>query len=417
MRRLTVLLLALALAGALPRGAAHAASFLDRPYGTPEAGLSVRERAMGGAGMVLGNGAYSLAGNPAALALARGSRVQMTAGLSRLSENRFVPLFDTFDSYVDEAAIAVNDHQYPSMNGGVTWDPGRWRGLVLAAGVLERLDPRYDYYDERRTTATTDQIVSERYIRTRGVLRTVSLGGAMPAFGGTTFGVAVHRYQGTIEDRDALVARASGVTGVVTARARRLSGTSVSVGGTWSEKRFALGLAYETAPRLHDDYTIWQNDSIVSAPQSSATLRLPQRWMVGGTYRPRNTLRTTFAVDAVYTPWSKMIDPLYADERCLSTWDVRFGLEHVYYNTLPGRIGFRYTRSYETREADRAAFTFGIGYRLDRIGFDLAGEVGKRESRQEPLWPRDEQGPAVGAGRDRVEDTTVRLFLGAEIGF
>ena len=34
---------------------------------------------------------------------------------------------------------------------------------------------------------------------------------------------------------------------------------------------------------------------------------------------------------------------------------------------------------------------------------------------QEPLWPRDEQGPAVGAGMDRVEDTVVGVFIGVRI--
>jgi hypothetical protein len=45
-----------------------------------------------------------------------------------------------------------------------------------------------------------------------------------------------------------------------------------------------------------------------------------------------------------------------------------------------------------------------VGYESDRFALDFAGEIGKAISRQEPLWPRDEQGPAVGAGMDRVED-------------
>ncbi len=403
---------------ALVAGTAHGASFLDRTWGSPEAGLSARSRALGGAGVALANGAYCLADNPAALLLARGSRFQIATGLTRASENRFVPLFDTFDSYVDEAAIAINDHGYGSCTGGLAWDADRWRGLMLAAGVLDRSDPRYDYYDERRTTATTDQIVSERFIRTRGVLRSASFGAALPVIGGAGVGVALHRYFGTLEDRDALVARAAGVSGYVTKLTRRLTGTSVSLGASWrANDRIDLGLSYETAPRLHDDYTTWQDDSVVSAPPSNVDVRLPSRLIIGGAYRPRNAFRTTFAVDAVYTPWSELEDPLAAGGAWFDTWDVRFGLEHLYYNSLPGRIGFRYERSYAMREADRATFTFGVGYRSGRLGLDLSGEVGKRDSRQDPLWPRAEQGPAVGTGRDRVEDTRVRLFLGADIGF
>lgn len=413
-RRMAAILISLAVTAGTARGD----SFLDRPWGTPAAGLSARARGMGGASVASDNGAYSLADNPAALILGSGSRAQLAGGLVRASENRFVPLFDTFDSFVDEAAIAINDHTYGSASGGVAWDPGDWRGVRLAAGVFERLDPRYDYYDERRTTATTDQIVSERFIRTRGLLRTASLGAAIPVIPQVGLGLAFHHWFGTLDDRDALVPRAAGVSGRVTALSRRLSGHSFSLGTAWrASERLDLGFAWETAPRLHDDYTRWEDDSIVSPPQSSVDVRLPSRLLMGVAYRPRNAFRTQFALDAVYTPWTDVRDPLLAGAGYLDTWDVRFGLEHIYYNALPGRIGFRYARSYALREADRATFTFGVGYRTGRVALDVSGELGKRISRQEPLWPRAEQGSAVGTGRDRVEDTVLRVMLGADIAF
>jgi hypothetical protein len=399
-------------------GTARSDSFLDRPWGTPAAGLSARSRGMGGTGVASDNGSFSLADNPAALLLGSGSRAQLAGGAIRATEDRYVPLFDTFDSFVDEAAIAINDHSYASVAGGGVWDPGRWHGLRLSAGVLERLDPRYDYYDERRTTATTDQIVSERFIRTQGLLRTASLGAMVPVVPRVGVGVAYHRWFGTLDDRDALVPRAPGVSGKVTELSRDLSGNSFTLGAAWrANERVDLGLAYETAPSLHDDYTQVEDDSVVSLPQSSVDVRLPARLLMGVTYRPRNSFRTTFALDAVYTPWTDLEDPLQAGAPVFDTWDVRFGLEHVYYNALPGRIGFRYTQAYRLEEADRATFTLGLGYRPGRFALDLSGELGKRTSRQEPLWPRAEQGPAVGTGRDRVEDTVIRVMLGADFTF
>jgi hypothetical protein len=94
---------------------------------------------------------------------------------------------------------------------------------------------------------------------------------------------------------------------------------------------------------------------------------------------------------------------------------VRFGLEHQYVRGVPARIGFRYARSPAMREADHVAFTFGVGYQVPRLAFDFAGEIGKAYSRQQPLWPRAQQGPAVGAGTDRVEDTLVRVVLGVRV--
>jgi hypothetical protein len=173
----------------------------------------------------------------------------------------------------------------------------------------------------------------------------------------------------------------------------------------------------ETEAVLHDDYTTWEDGTVTTGPESSREVHVPYRVQGGASYRPRNTLRTTFVMDAVWQPWTELRDPALAQAPAHDAWDVRFGLEHVYANTLPGRIGFRYTRAPQQAGADRVTFTFGMGFALEPFQLDVSGEVGKMTSRQDPLWPRDEQGPAVGAGRDRVEDTLVRIYLGTRLAF
>ena len=145
-------MMGMVLGAALAAGPAVADSALDRYFGTPELGSSVRSRSMGGAGSALDQGAYSLVDNPAGIAIFRGSRFDLGVGLLRASETRFVPLFDTFDSYVDDAAIAINNHQYAALQGGIVWDPGLANGLAVGFGLFDRFDPRYDYSDERRST-------------------------------------------------------------------------------------------------------------------------------------------------------------------------------------------------------------------------------------------------------------------------
>ena len=196
------------LGAALVAGPVHADSALDRYFGTPQLGQSVRSFSLGGAGSALNQGAYSLVDNPAGMAVESGSRVDLNVSLARSSEIRFVPLFDTFDSYVDDAAIAVNDHQYASLTGGVLWDTGFGTGLKIGLGLFDRYDPRYDYQDERRSTSTSDQLLAERFITTTGVLRAVSLGAALPIRLGSAAGLAVNWYYGTIKSRDALVPHA-----------------------------------------------------------------------------------------------------------------------------------------------------------------------------------------------------------------
>ena len=412
-----MLIAAAALAG-LFAPAAHAATALDRAYGTPELGLSPRVRAMGGAGSVLNQGAYSLVDNPASLVGVRGTTASLAVSTARISENRMVPLFDTFDSYVHETAIAVNDHLYGNLRGGLAWTAPAFHGVVLAAGAWDRYDPRYDYRDERRTTATTDQIVSERDITTTGTLRALSGGAGIPLPHGVRFGAAFNAYTGRIRHRDALIPRANGVTGHVTAERRDLSGVSATLGGAFRVgERIEAGAAWESGPRLRDRYDLTVDDQALTAVHAERDVYFPPRVTLGAAYRPRNALRSVFAADAVWTPWSNVTDPDRPAVKLRDTWDVRFGLEHLYTAGLPGRIGFRYERSSEMREADRVWLTFGAGWRISAANLDAGVELGKRTSRQEPVWPRDEQASAVGAGLDRVDDTLARFTFGADWSF
>jgi hypothetical protein len=319
---------------------------------------------------------------------------------------------------VVETAIAVNDHQYGAIEIGAALTHPVLRGTVIGFSTVGSYDPRYDYYDERRTTATTDQIVSERFITTTGTLRETGLSIAHALPYGLVAGIAGHVYGGTLVDRDALVPRQNGVTGTASETRRSLLGTSLSLGLAWRmNERLTGALSWESGPTLNDRYTALENDSAVVGPDAERTVHWPPRVHVSGAYRPRNSLRTVFAADAVWTAWSAVTDPVRPEQLLLDTWDLRFGLEHQYLRNLPGRIGFRYERSPYSREADRAWFCFGGGWKNDRFDLDGAIELGKRTSRQEPLWSRDEQAGAVGAGLDSVEDTFTRITFGVKAGF
>jgi len=194
--------------GSRVRPAGERVSFLDRAYGTPQLGLSARSRAMGGAGAAMGAGcsAWWTTREPGAPARQPRAADRFSGSGQR---ERLVPLFDTFDSFVDETAVAVNDHGYGDLQGGVVLDNWGGRGVIVSGGVFTRYDPRYDYFDELRTSDNSDTLRNNKIIATDGLLRTATLGVALPFGDGSGLGVAVNYYFGTLTDREALVSVAT----------------------------------------------------------------------------------------------------------------------------------------------------------------------------------------------------------------
>jgi len=399
-----------------------AVTYVDRIYGTTQLGISPRSRAMGGAGAALGNGAYSLVDNPAALAFEPGSRIQLQGNLARVTEDRLVPLFDTFDSYVTMSAVAVNDHNYANLSGGVVLELEK-SGIQLSAGIFDRYDPRYNYQDERRSTdfpPNRDRITSTLTIVEEGMLQSLTVGAAIPLLEKRLdVGAAVNYYFGTFTNSvDTVFYLVEGAPGSADQQQleRSLDGYSITLGvAAHLSERIAVGLAFETPPQLSQDATFSSN----SAPDSSASgdLDLPLRVQGGVTYHPRNTFQTTFAADVVYMPWSNITDTVVPSQNYEDSWQVRFGLEHVFYNKLPGRIGFMYGNSYALSEADVSVFTFGFGYLSGPLRLDLSGEVFKRNSFQPALRPHASEGPYIGEGDDSVQDSMVRVTIGADYAF
>lgn len=415
----TVLTLWVLLGAASPSAAW---TYVDRLYGSTQLGISPRSRAMGGAGSALGNGTYSLVDNPAALAFEPGSRIQLQGNMARVTEDRLVPLYDTFDSYVAMAAVAVNDHDYANLTGGGVFELKK-SGILLSAGIFDRYDPRYDYQDERRSTdypPARDRITSTLTIEEQGMLQSLTVGAGVPLLEKRLdVGAAVNYYFGTFTSSvDTVFYNIDGSPASADRQhlERSLSGYSVTLGvAAHVSERISVGLAFETPPQLSQDATFSSND--VPDSTVSGDLDLPLRVQGGVVYHPRNTFQTTFAADIVYMPWAHITDTVLPSQDYEDSWQVRFGLEHIFYNKLPGRIGFTYGNSYALSEADIAVFTFGFGYLSGPLRLDLAGEVFKRNSYQAPFRAHASEGPYIGTGDDSVQDSVVRVTLGANYAF
>src|SRR5688572_10419026 len=89
----------------VPAMPAAAYTYIESAFGTPMNGLSAKGIGMAGAVTAVPDGSFSLVQNPAMLANEGAQVADLTFRGIRYDETRFVPLFDTFDSFVKETAV------------------------------------------------------------------------------------------------------------------------------------------------------------------------------------------------------------------------------------------------------------------------------------------------------------------------
>jgi long-subunit fatty acid transport protein len=198
--------------------------------------------------------------------------------------------------------------------------------------------------------------------------------------------------------------------------------------GVWGrvDQRVDLGVSYEGAFTVDGTREVGRSSGrggIDSTQTSTSSQKIdyPGTLRFGLVYHPRNRLRTTFAVDLERRFWESLDEPVVGafgdsvDAR--DTWDFRIGLEHLFYNDLPVRFGFRYLENYADSESERSIYSAGIGYQVGGWGLDLTGLFIRQTSRQGFLFNAGALAPLVPGGTEKVEDTVVQAVFGVSRAF
>ncbi len=401
-------------------GDAKAYTYLESAYGTPMIGLSARAIAMGGAVTAMSDGSFSLVSNPAMLSGEADRLADLTLRGIRYDETRFVPLFDTFDSFVKETAIAENPETYTGINGGIVWRPEKGpKGLAVAGGIFERYNLQYDFVDERRfadgrDTARRDLVRATQYITSERAIYSMS-GGLSYQERVLSIGASLHYLFGDLTLANTTVpgpvAQGAADAASRTELVRELSGIGATFGASARiSNRVTVGASYDLPVKFDVDYRMTTTNTTVTTATGSEKMDYPGRLAVGVSYQPRNILKTTFTMDVARTFWEDLEDPILDAHPMVTiptlrnTYEYRFGLEHVFYNGLPARIGFFYREAYAVDEVDDAGISFGTGYRFSNFDFGISADVSKRNSSQAAITARAANDPKT----DRVQDSMLR---------
>ncbi len=426
--------------GLLALGAASAVAVpqIMSTYGDQMPWSSAEINAMGGTGTALYRGGLSNIFNPALLTDEQGYRLDAGVMLDQEHEDRFQPLFDSFDSWVVDAAIASNRNHYWQTGFGAA---GRFFQesfpVVLSLSLADRYPYSYSFYEELRNPSpfppgqgepARDMLIEERQRDITGTLRNLSFGAAANVTQRISFGAAVHYAFGTRRAVDSVrdYVVTDGDDSYRLEDEFEMSGVNFTLGarGVINE-RLEVGVAWESQLTATGDWTTTSAD--VDASQVTVhdgSYKYPNMFRAGLTFRPRTNPLTVFTVEAEYKPWDKLEDnehPGQDNPQLLNdVMDVRVGLEHLFYNGIPLRFGFRHFDSYTDRDASASVFTSGVGAPIGGGMVAVSLELTKISSIQEHQFPYPDDFFGDNFKTDefaRVDDTRFRIGVSYKVEF
>ncbi len=405
-------------------GPAAADPALNTRYGDPATSLSAEIDAMAGTGTALYRGGFSNVLNPAMLTAGPDeTRVDGAFSLSQAHEDRFIPLFDTFTSYVTDTAIATNRHHYFGTGFALARRlPVAWRPVTAALSLTDRYSFAYDFSEQIRDpdsfNSPRDAVLQERAVEIDGMLRALSGGAAIELGPRVSLGVAAHYAFGGRDQTRQVRDYDAPASSLLENSDFDMEGLNFTFGARLHvDERLELGLSYEsplavTGNTLTETFYGAYPDSVRSLTGTTG-VDYPRAWRGGLAYRPRSAPRTVFTVDAAWREWSELDDSRLAGDNPLlleDALDVAIGIEHRFYNGLPVRFGFRRLDAYDDREVGASFFTAGVGLAAGGGTVSVSAELSKMTSINNHwfAYPAD----FVVERQARVEDTKFRLGVG-----
>jgi hypothetical protein len=394
-------------------------SILERATGNYIGNVDPRSAAMGSAAASGGNTLFDVVINPANLGfLPDGFGFQFSYDLMSDSDNRSLPMYNSFDAYVDDATYASNMNTFGKFTPGAFYKRN-FDKFTIAASVLYRPFISFDsfYSEEVRNNKNSDfngypPILAKNYIDSQGSINAISFLTAFTYEDIASLGIELSILSGDsdLERKiiwsDQALEMLNTLTDTTNTLNREFEALQVKVGTNINiNQRFSVGLSF--SPKIEFDvkgdkdgvdvedavYVYTKFDSL-NNPLDSLTyadFSSPMKLRAGFCYKPRNVMRTFLNLDIEFVKWSD-VNSLYENEL-----NFYVGVEHRLKNIIPIRLGFNYQTCYSLHEhegrtfADKVtmpAFTAGTGFTfLENFNFDISFEFSNRQYEALDLFP------------------------------
>jgi len=366
-------------------------------------------------GSAVGAGGFRLLDsmvNPANLTgLENGFGFQGTSSFLIDSDNRSLPMYNSFDAYCGDAVYVSNANFYNDFAGGIYYKRVI-SDYEFAASLQYRPQVSFkaDYFEQVRNNRNSDDNgyppkIAQNSIESKGGINAIAFLAAFKYRNIGSLGLEISKLMGDSEMENSVIWTPEAqdimnntLNDTINTLEREFSGFKFKVGMNFHlSPRFDLGLCI--TPKVELDVTgdkdgvdveeavfVYTKFDSTGTPLDSLTYAqyvLPMNARLGFSFKPRNIMRTVMNCDVEYIKWSDT-NPLYDD-----AINYYIGVEHVLTNKIPFRFGFNYTTSYGlhedsgfvfSNEITTPTFTAGTGFTiLDKFTFDISLEYSNRQ--------------------------------------
>ena len=399
-------------------------SLLDSYSGNYVSNIDSRIAAMGGASVSGGIRLFDSNVNPANIGfLTEGFGTQLALGFIKNDDDRALPMYNSFDAYVDDATYVTNVNFFEQYALGMYYKKD-FKDFGLSAALMYKpyLNFENNYIEEVRNNANSNDdgyppIIAKNFIEGEGVINKISFSTAFTYKNFLSLGIEISQMKGDNNSSRRIVWSdfANDIMGEgvlqdsLSSMEREFEKIGFKIGSRMKvNRRFGLGLSYE--PKQTFDVTGNINgidvddviylyttklDSLdipfISDSLTYADFTTPSRIRFGFSYEPRNIMRTYFNGDVEFVKWTDIFS-LYENEL-----NFYFGVEHQLENGIPFRLGFSYQTEYQiiddsgsmyAQKLNIPAYTVGSGFKLYKnLVCDVSVEFSKRQYETLDLFP------------------------------
>jgi hypothetical protein len=390
----------------------HSYSILDLKLGSDVSNHDARSTSLGGTGVAGGFNLLDSSLNPANLFFLEDiGNIQLTYSLIKNSENRAIPLWNFFDSYIDASTYARNENFYNEISLGVSYsisiDESK---LSFALTTRPVRNFGANYIEEVRTYSSQDYdqyppVVAKNFIESEGILNSynflINFGMHLPILAddmSLSVGAELSYLTGKHEQDTRILwtefahDRVPSLPDSLYSFKNEMSGISMKFGASSQvTNRLRVGTSFSPKTKLNSEgshfairgFRALEMEDYTDITQNfDGNFILPSRWSFGVLYKPRNPFRTNFHFDFELVNYSE-IDPLFDDG-----YIFRVGMEHYVGYAVPFRLGFSHHTAKQDKAISLPVISAGTGFKiLPNVQLNLAGEYGKREYLAIDLFP------------------------------